>query len=151
MFELKSEIELTNQQLCTIAAAMKEMSAVDGEVHPDELAMIDQLLEGLDGVDSDHVNLMLFSEPQHKDILLKSVALVALADGKIMPEETALLERYSLDLGLENNHGIAIMREVGMAMLSYFRGVSVTRPKMEEIGRQLGLDATSIALALDPK
>jgi hypothetical protein len=61
------------------------------------------------------------------------------------------LERYSLELGLENNHGIAIMREVGMAMLSYFRGVSVTRPKMEEIGRQLGLDATSIALALDPK
>ena len=151
MLDLQSDIDLSAAQLSSIAAAMKEMSAVDGEVHPDELAMIDQLLEGLDGVDSDHVNLMLFSEPQHKDILLKSVALVALADGKIMPEETALLERYSLDLGLENNHGIAIMREVGMAMLSYFRGVSVTRPKMEEIGRQLGLDATSIALALDPK
>ena len=42
------------------------------------------------------------------------------------------------------------MTEVGIALLSYFRGVTVTRAKMEDIGRQLGLGDAEIAQALDP-
>lgn len=150
MLDLQSDIDLSAAQLSSIAAAMKEMSAVDGEIHPDELAMIDQLMDGLDNVDSDVVDVSLFDEQQHKDIFLKAVALVALADGKILLEETELLKRYSVELGLESGHGGAIMTEVGIALLSYFRGVVVTRPKMEEIGRQLGLSEEAIAEALDP-
>ena len=147
---IDGDIELDSAQLTSIAAAMKEMSAVDGEIHPDELAMIEQLTEGFDVSDNAEVDVSLFQEAQQKDIFLKSVALVALADGKILPEETALLEKYSVDLGLDSGYGTAIMTEVGKALLSYFRGVTVTRPKMEEIGRQLGLSEADIAQALDP-
>ena len=45
---IDGDIELDSAQLTSIAAAMKEMSAVDGEIHPDELAMIEQLTEGFD-------------------------------------------------------------------------------------------------------
>lgn len=147
---LDGDIELDSAQLTSIAAAMKEMSAVDGEIHPDELAMINQLTEGFDVADSAEVDVSLFGNLQQKEIFLKSVALIALADGKILSEETALLEKYSVDLGLDSGHGAAIMTEVGKALLSYFRGVTVTRPKMEEIGRQLGLSDEAIAQALDP-
>ena len=134
---LDGDIELDSSPNASIAAAMKEMSAVDGEIHPDELAMIEQLTEGFDVSDNAEVDVSLFQDTA-KDIFLKSVALVALADGKILAEETALLEKYSVDLGLDSGYGTAIMTEVGKALLSYFRGVTVTRPKMEEIGRQVG-------------
>jgi leucyl aminopeptidase (aminopeptidase T) len=113
--------------------------------------MIEQLMDGLDNVDGEVVDTSIFHAPQHKDIFLKAVALVALADGKVLKSEAELLEKYSLELGLDTGHGAEIMTEVGIALLSYFRGVVATRPKMEEIGRQLGLSNESIARALDPE
>ncbi|MEC8276193.1 MAG: hypothetical protein VXZ96_14595 [Myxococcota bacterium] len=147
---LDGNIELDAAQLTSIAAAMKEMSAVDGEIHPEELAMINQLTEGFEVSDNTDVDVSLFQNVQQKDIFLKSVALVALADGKVLAEEKALLEKFSSQLGLDAGYGQSIMTEVGIALLSYFRGVTVTRSKMEDIGRQLGLGEPEIAQALDP-
>ena len=147
---LDGDIELDAAQLTSIAAAMKEMSAVDGEIHPEELAMINQLTEGFDVGEQSEVDVSLFQNVQQKDIFLKSVALVALADGKVLAEEKALLEKFSAQLGLDAGYGQSIMTEVGIALLSYFRGVTVTRAKMEDIGRQLGLGDAEIAQALDP-
>ena len=147
---LDGNIELDAAQLTSIAAAMKEMSAVDGEIHPEELAMINQLTEGFEVSDNTDVDVSLFQNVQQKDIFLKSVALVALADGKVLAEEKALLEKFSAQVGLDAGYGQSIMTEVGIALLSYFRGVTVTRSKMEDIGRQLGLGEPEIAQALDP-
>ena len=93
---LDGDIELDAAQLTSIAAAMKEMSAVDGEIHPEELAMINQLTEGFDVSDQSEVDVSLFQNEQQKDIFLKSVALVALADGKVLAEEKELQKNSPL-------------------------------------------------------
>ena len=95
--------------------------------------MINQLTEGFDVSDQSEVDVSLFQNEQQKDIFLKSVALVALADGKVLAEEKELLEKFSAQLGLDAGYGQSIMTEVGIALLSYFRGVTVTRAKWKTL------------------
>ena len=42
------------------------MSAVDGEIHPEELAMINQLTEGFDVSDQSEVDVSLFQNSSKK-------------------------------------------------------------------------------------
>lgn len=130
-----------------IAAGMREMSLVDGE-HPGELAIISAFEADLPGGPAAGVDLAVLDSPALREVFMKSLALVALADGQLSEPELALLRDYAERLALSEEQIGAVVAAVGEVMLSVFSGVSIFRSQAEDIGRHLGLDDAAIGRAL---
>ena len=43
------EYDFSDEEIRSVVAGMQEMSAVDGDVHPQELELIQQVAEGIEG------------------------------------------------------------------------------------------------------
>ena len=90
---VKSEVDLDEAAARTFAAAMREVAARDGE-HPEEVEIIDafeaQLPSGAGEVD-----LSSLTTAAHKDAFLRSLVLVAFADGRVSGEERTVIARYA--------------------------------------------------------
>ena len=93
MLDLLKPVEISEQEAITIASGMRAMALADGEEHESELAMIDQFLEGTSHSGQD-VDLGNLGSEELQGHFLKSLALVALADGAVKEEEKALLRSY---------------------------------------------------------
>ena len=152
MLDFIQHVELDAQTAICIAAGMKQMAASDNEVHQREVAFINEFISEVGGAETEvktsDVDLSLLHSTELKSIFLKSLAVVALADGAIRQEEKDLLGSYVERLEFEDS-AEAILDEVARAFLSRFRNISIFREKAETIGRQLGLSEAAIKDVLD--
>ena len=159
MFELLKPVDLDAAAAISIAAGMRKMAMSDDDVHPSEVAMIEQFLndvkteveEGggdISNISADDVDVNSLKSDELKETFLISLAMVALADGVIREEEVALLQEYVDLLGYPES-ARAIIGLVGRMLLSQFSGVKDNRAQAEEIGRALGLDENTIAEVLN--
>lgn len=130
----------------TIAAAMREVARADGP-HPKEDALIAafsaDLPEGADTVD-----LGTIQSPAQREALLKSLVLVAFADGKVSDPERAVIQRYASALGVDAPALSAVFVDVASSLLSRFAGVRIWKEEVAGIGRQMGLSDAVIEEAL---
>ena len=127
----------------TIAAGMREIAAIDG-THAREDALIDAFASGLPSSASG-VDLSTLPTDDHKEAFMKSLVLVAFADGQLSDGERAIIEQYASELGLEASAVTGIVTHVASVLLSKFAGVKVYRDQVAEIGRGLGLDDATIS------
>lgn len=149
MFEAPP-VDLTVDQARHIAAAMLEVSAADGTV-PNEIRIIDAFIADLPGPLPGRPDLAVFSDPPLKDVFLWSTALVALADGDLSEAERAVLDRYTVALGLSAVDLDRVLFQVRCHLLDSFRGITHFREEAVVIGKDLGLDEAEIAAVLDGK
>ncbi|MEC7985888.1 MAG: hypothetical protein VX278_12040 [Myxococcota bacterium] len=152
MLDFIQRVELDAPTAICIAAGMKQMAASDNEVHQREVAFINEFIEEAAGstteVQASDVNLSLLHSSELKSIFLKSLAVVALADGKIRTEEKDLLNSYAKRLDYDGSAD-QILEDVARAFLGRFRSISIFRGAAEKIGRQLGLSEEAIKDVLD--
>ncbi len=127
----------------TIATAMREVANADGE-HPHELALITAFEMELPEGASEGVDLDALHTAASKEIFLKSLVLVALADGRMSEEEVVVIHGYSVQLGLDGDALQDIITQVSTMMLGQFSGVTHFRDQANAIGRALGLDEATI-------
>ena len=92
------EYDFSDDEIRSIVAGMKEMSAVDGDVDPQELELIQQVADGVDGVIE--LDFSVFQSSESKVHFLYLVTLVAIIDTTIKDAEVALLNQYIQSLGL---------------------------------------------------
>ena len=83
-----------------------------------------------------------------EEAFLKSLVLVAYADGKVSNAERAVIERYAAALGSDAPTLSHIFIDVASSLLSRFAGVQIWRNEVSEIGRQMGLEDDAIEQAL---
>ena len=124
-----------------------EHAIADGE-HPHELALITAFEMELPAGASDGVDLSALQTSSSKEIFLKSLVLVALADGRMSEEEVLVIRGYSTQLGLDDDALQDIITQVSVMMLEEFAGVTHFREQANAIGRALGLDDATIERVL---
>lgn len=105
------EYEFSAKEIKTVIAGMKEMSAVDGDEDPQELELIEQVAEGMEG--PFFVDLQVFETLESKKSFLYLVTFVALIDTTINDAEWNLLATYVATLKLDEDvqHFIDVVGE----------------------------------------
>ena len=105
------EYEFSTKEIKTVIAGMKEMSAVDGDEDPQEVELIEQVAEGIEGPFS--VDLQVFETLESKKSFLYLVTFVALIDTTINDAEWNLLATYVATLKLDEDvqHFIDVVGE----------------------------------------
>tara|TARA_B110000037_G_scaffold199922_1_gene240071 strand:+ start:144 stop:590 length:447 start_codon:yes stop_codon:yes gene_type:complete len=129
-----------------IAAGMLEVSECDG-VTPDESALISAFVEGLPNGAASAVNPTAFDTPSLKEALVKSLALVAIADGEVTSGELEIIQRHGLSVGLTADQVESYITAVAESMFSELAkdiGITVLGHQMFDIGRKMGLSDESI-------
>lgn len=147
MNQLMSAIDIDAATAHAIAAAMREVSRADG-VHPAEEALIDAFLADLPPEGAGKVDLDALADPAHREAFLKSLLMVALADGELNDAELGVVKGYATKLGVSDAALHTLINDVGSYLLSAFHGVHVFRDEVVELGHRLGLDDAAIDRAL---
>jgi uncharacterized tellurite resistance protein B-like protein len=137
-----SEVDLDAAAALTIAAAMREVALCDGE-HPREVQLIDTFESQVPG-SSSGVDLSTLTTEEHREVFLKSIVLVAFADGQVSPEERRIVERYADALELDADARARAWTEVASALLSVFSGIQNYRSQVVSLGESMGLDRSTI-------
>lgn len=130
-----------------MAIAMREVAKADGE-HPREQALIAQLTEGIE-IGDGPADLSTLEGADQQEVFLKSLVLVALADGEVTEGEARVIRDYANRLGLGEREVAQCTTDVASAMLAHLQGVTQFRDEVIKIGERMGLDRFSIMHALD--
>ncbi len=131
----------------TIAAAMRAVARCDGE-HPRELALIDAFESELPA-GGGALDLGAITGAGAREAFLKSVVLVAYADGRVTTRERELIAGYAAELGVSDAELTAVWTDIASSLLSTFSGVRAYRDEVVSLGRSMGLDEATVAAALD--
>jgi len=126
---------------------MREVAACDGE-HPQEIELIDAFESQVPGP-SGNVDLASLTTPAHREAFLKSLVLVAFADGQVTEAERTVITRYADALQIDEATRTKAWTEVASALLSVFSGVRTYRSQVVALGESMGLDKTTIDNILD--
>jgi tellurite resistance protein len=144
-----TQVDLDAATALCIAAGMKEMANADEDLHDDEVALIDGFLNevqqehDVQNADQAAVDTALLDSTEKQELFLQCLTYVALADGKIQDQETALLQKYIDEFGLPYAPQ-DLIQELGKAFLQRYRGVQVFRDKAFAVGRGFGLSDEQI-------
>ena len=139
------EFQLTDKALASFATGMREVANSDADVHPNEIELIDSLLDGLDIEEAFHADAL--QESAVKENFMLMLALVAVADGKVLDCELEVMEKYAKQLDVD----VAVNDYIEMAALSLLTQytdaeVEVIAPKL---GGSLGLSEDGILKAVN--
>lgn len=131
--------EIDDTAAAVITAGMKAVAEADGSVHLAELELIKGLEEGLGEVSTEGglpENLV--------DVYVRSLVMVALADGVITPEEEAVIVNLAMSVGVSREHVDVTVAEVKREFLAQFSGVTLFREQAHAVGAELGLSAGEV-------
>ena len=137
-----SEVELDAAAAHTIASAMREVAMCDG-AHHRELELIDTFESQVPGTAAG-VDLTTLTTPEHQEVFLKSIVLVAFADGQVSDAERALVESYADALGVSTDVRARAWTDVASSLLSVFAGIRNFRSQVVQLGENMGLDRETI-------
>ena len=109
------EFNLSSDVLSTIVAGMRQLAFIDGEFDPQEEALLNEVVEGLDM--PEELNLAVLTTTELKENFMKMLAMMAVADAKVVDAEVALMQDYTEQLGLDRD-ALSFVDEVAENMLS---------------------------------
>ena len=143
---MSTPVDLDAAAARTIAAGMREVARADG-THPREEALID-LFEADLPAGASTVDLSSLTTAPAREAFLKSLVLVAYADGDISAPERAVIHRYASALGLDTAAIGSLFLDVASSLLSRLAGATIWRDEVANIGREMGLEESAIDAAL---
>ncbi len=134
---LDEEVSLDANTAALIASGMRKVAMADGQVHQRELALIAsfeaQLPKG--GVEADAA----LETAELRSTFVRSLTMVALADGKISPAEDAKVRELASERQVPAAEIDAAILDVKRRFLQVFAGVRLFRDSVVEVARELGL------------
>ena len=140
MDEFAGMDEISDADAAVIVAGMRLVARADGDVHVNELAMIEQLGQGLPSADP-HTAL---DSNDAKKLFIRSLGMLALADGVMSATEVTVIRELADVQGLTHEQVDAALRDVKRSFFEKFSGVSIFKDQAREIGQGLGLDSSDI-------
>jgi uncharacterized membrane protein YebE (DUF533 family) len=132
-------VDLDAKTAAAIAAGMRKVAVADGEaLHPNELSLIAEFEKDLpDGTPATSVAIW---DAQVRSVYLKSLVMVALADGQISDTERAVIEDLALGVGADQADVVSAMNDVKQEFLAVFSGVTHFRDQVEQVAEELGVE-----------
>lgn len=137
----ETEVTLDADALAVMVQGMRAVARADGVLHQRELNLIAALEADLPrGARADGP---LRSE-ETRTAYLRSLIMVALADGVISEAEREEVARLAADQGMSEERVEAEVLNVKRRFLSVFAGVDVFRDAVVRVARDLGLPETEL-------
>lgn len=147
MREIMSQIpHLDAKAAASFATAMRQIAQCDGD-HPQEIALIEQMESELGP--HGEVDLAAINTSALREAFLKSLVLVAFADGEVSASERHMINDYADRLGMGEAEVSRAVQDVARTLISQFAGVRVFRDRVVALGRGMGLNDAEIQAALD--
>lgn len=146
---LDQDVGLDADAAALIASGMRQVAMADGRVHQRELALIDTFESQLPrGGSAEAARL---DTPALRSTYVRSLTMVALADGKISPAEDEKVRALAAGLGVSAAEIDAGILDVKRRFLKVFAGVKLFRDSVVEVARDLGLtEAEAEAILAEP-
>ena len=144
---IEFDVEVGQAAGHAIAGAMRVVARADG-MHPREEALILEFEKSLGSEPTGAVDLSAIDSPELQEVFLKSLVLVAFADGAISNEESQVIHDYANRLGLSSKEVARAIADVASVLLSNLAGVRVYREQVVSLGRAMGLDEFTIRSVL---
>lgn len=133
--------DLDAAQAAWFARGMRRVAQADGMVHDREMNLIASFESGLDDVDG-------AGEPEVDDSVrvayLRSLIMVALADGVIGESELAEIRTLASEAGVDADLVDSEIVTVKRWFLGVFAGVNVFRDAVVRVAEDLGLPASEL-------
>jgi len=152
MLELFKDVDLTQEAAAWMAQGLRALASCDG-LHTSELALVEAFERelGIDPTDPADFNATVspLTGATEAELFVRSLQLMALADGRISAREEEWIAGVSGNLGVDAGRRAELAIESKKYLLSSLAGVSAFRDQAEGIGRSLGLSPEDIASVLD--
>lgn len=134
-------VDLDAKTAAAIAAGMRKVAIADGdELHPNELSLIEEFEKDIpSGTDAN----LAISDASVREVYLKSLVMVALADGRISAVEREVIEDLARSVGADNDDVSQAMQSVKREFLAVFSGVTHFRDQVEQVARDLDSEIES--------
>lgn len=138
----EQDVELDAAQAAFIAKGMRQVATADGVVLDRELALIaafeaelpDPAPEGRPDLSGDDV----------REVYLRSLILVALADGRVGESEYASIVELAEGIGIPKEHVDTAVLAVKRRFLQVFAGVNIFRDAVVQVADDLGLPPSEL-------
>jgi hypothetical protein len=152
MLELFAEMELNQEAASYIAQGLRALASCDG-LHMRELALIESFerdlgLEPTDPADFKANGGGPLASRQERELFIRSLQLMALADGRMSKREADWIADVSTQLGVDGERREQLALEAKKHLLGALAGVTVFREQAISVGRSLGLTDEDIAEVL---
>lgn len=129
-----------------IAAAMRRVASADGEVHPREIDLVEELERAIPPNTTVDPHLRLRGDARH--VLLRSCALLALADGQVSEKELEVIHEIASAHGASWVEVEAAIVEGKRWFIRHFRGVVRFRESVVRIAQELEIDEDELETLL---
>ncbi len=154
MIELFADLDLSKEAAAYIAGGLRALAACDG-THANEIALVEEFERGLglEAADGDAFELASggpLATDQEKEIFLRSLQLMALADGRISSREKVWIDDAAGGLGISDGRKDELAVEAKKFLLGSLAGVNAFYEQAYNVGRSLGLDEAAILEVLGP-
>ena len=154
MLELFADLDLSTEAAAYIAQGLRALAACDG-THANEIALVEEFERGLslEPGDGDSFDLgtggPLGTEAE-KELFLRSLQLLALADGRISSREKVWIDDAAAGLGIDDGRKDELAIEAKKFLLGSLAGVKAFYQQAYGVGRSLGLAEADILEILGP-
>ncbi len=138
---LEGEVELDGPQAAAIAEGMRIVAQADGSIHQRELSLIASFEAELPagGVPAER-----FESADAKMAYLRSIIMVALADGVITDKEEEVIAELCDAQGIGRAQIHTETLEVKRWFLQAFSGVQIFRDAVVRVAKDLGLPESEV-------
>lgn len=138
---LNTPVVIDGRAAAVIAAGMRTVARADGEVHPREVALIEAFSAKVPKDAGDVGAATALQSQDLRETYVRSLLLVALADGVISDEEDRVIRALAEAVEVDPPTIDRLSREVKQWFLDQFSGVQVFRESVEQIAAELGIDS----------
>jgi uncharacterized membrane protein YebE (DUF533 family) len=139
---MEENVVLDEEAAAVIGRDMRLVAEADGILHARELSLIEAYMGSLG--ESNPVGFDAINTEDLKITYLRSLVMVALADGKVSVEEHALIVKLCAEIGLKASRVEDAIDEAKKEFMSIFSGLQVFRESMRGVGHDLGLSDNDI-------
>ena len=139
---LDQSVRIDASTAAVIARDLRRVAEIDGHMHERELSLIEAFEREIPEtpISDDAV----FESDEIRSAYLRSLIMLALADGEIAEEEQTLILQLAERRGISNDEVEAATTNIKKEFFSIFAGVKLFRQSLMGLAQGLGLNASDV-------
>jgi hypothetical protein len=154
MLELFADLDLSTDAAAYIAQGLRSLAACDG-THANEIALVEEFERGLNLEPGDGDAFELadggpLTTLAERELFMRSLQLMALADGRISTREKVWIDEAAGELGINDERKDELAVEARKFLLGSLAGVKAFYKQAFGVGLSLGLAEADIVEILGP-
>ena len=139
---LDQSVRIDASTAAVIAEDLRRIAEIDGHLHERELSLIAAFEREIPSSESSES--VVFESEEIRGAYLRSLIMLALADGEIADEEQALIFQLAEKRGISNEEVETATSNIKKEFFSIFAGVKLFRQSLMGLAEGMGMNASDV-------